>query len=391
MKQPVAKLKCLACGHTDYRMSAKPVGDLFPDSCPECGGDMTIKGRDDLSREMEKVGELVDEYFYISDFIIAPEQMEFLVDTDNLKENFSKLLRKIRDEGYLARIHKTRGELHLLVRETPEQGESNVLINIALFLATIFTTFVVAGYWYLYDGNILYAALFSSSLLTILGAHELGHKISAWKHEVDATWPYFLPVPHPLLGTFGAIIKNKSPIPSKEGLVEIGAAGPLLGVVFAIPITIVGLNFSRMGGGIFQWLPSPLIFSLLGSQIFGHPLSTLDPHPLAWAGFIGLLVTWLNLLPAAQLDGGHVMRGLLNQKNHFILTRTIGFMLLFLGIFFSFWRVFLLFGLLILFMSGTPHPGALDDISELDKHQKIIAFIALVVFILCLPVPKGMI
>lgn len=393
MEQPVAKLECLACGHTDYRMTTKPVGDLVPGGCPNCNGDMTVKSKDEVPSGIESVGNLVDKHFYIWDFVISPEQMKFLVESDEQKKSFSKLLKNLKKKGYLARMQESDEELSLIIQEAPKVEKSNVLINVGLFLATIVSTFLVAGYWFLYDGNVLSAALFSSSLLTILGTHELGHKITTWRNDVKATWPYFLPVPYPpFIGTLGAVIKNKSPIPSKEALAELGASGPLFGVIFAIPITIVGLMFSQPTGGetfLFgtpplEVLPTPLIYVLLESSIFGHFSASLYPHPLAWAGFIGLLVTWLNLLPTGQLDGGHVSRSLLSKKGHFVLTRAIGFSLLLSSFF---WPGFLFFALFILFIIGRPHPGALDDVSILARGQRFLAITAFIVFILCLPIP----
>lgn len=388
MKQPVAKLECLACGYTDYRMSNKPEGELILEECPRCQGDMVVKERDELPEKFERIGNFVNDYFHVWDFVISSDEMEFLVETENLKENFRKFLDDIEEEDYIAKIDETDGELRLQIQEAPEVGESNVMINVALFLATIVTTFGVAGYWFLYHGNVLKAGLFSFSLLTILGSHELAHKFSAWKYGVKASWPYFIPLPHPYIGTLGAVIKNKTPIPSKEGLVGIGASGPICGFIFAIPITLIGLNFSQAGGDIFQMIPTPLIFSIFGKYVFGYEITGIDPHPLAWAGFLGLLVTWLNLLPTGQLDGGHVARSLLSQENHFILTRSIGFLLIFLG---WLWGGFLILGIFILFIIGSPHPGALDNISELADRQKIIVAITILIFIVTIPIPMWMV
>lgn len=393
MKLPVAKHECIACGYTDYRMSNKPVDDLIPEACPRCEGDMVIQSKGKAPEKLEKAAESVNEHFEIWDFQMSTENMKFIVENKNQKDSFSKLLEKLKEIGYIARIEEKNDETNILVQESPEIEESNIWINILLLIGTIGTTFGVAGYWGLYDGNILKAALFSSSLLTILGAHEMGHKIQTWRNNVDASWPYFLPVPHPLIGTFGAVIKNKSPIPSKEGLAEIGATGPLLGFIFAIPITIVGLNFSQPFGGeiwgvkIFQEIPIPMIYAIIGRFTFGEFPMSLSPHPLAWAGFIGFLVTWLNLLPTGQLDGGHIARSLLSKERHYLLTRVIGFTLLGLSIF---WPGFLILSLLILFVVGKPHPGALDDVSELRGNGKIIGLAGLAVFVLTLPLPLWM-
>lgn len=397
MEQPVAGHECLACGHTDYRMSKKPVDDLVPNSCPKCHSDMVIKSRGKLPNDLESVVNLIDKHFFISDFFISSEQKEFLVESETRKKSFSKLLSDLKKEGYIAKMNEANGETKLTVREGPKIEKSNITINILLFLATIVTTFGVAGYWFLYDGNVLKAALFSSSLLTILGAHELGHKVSTWRNDVEASWPYFLPIPYPpFIGTLGAVIKNKGPIPTKEALTELGASGPLTGFVLAVPITIIGLILSTPTGGeeflfgsaAFEVLPTPLIYVLIGKVTFGHFPLTLHPHPLAWAGFIGLLVTWLNLLPTGQLDGGHVARSLMSENQHFILTRTIGLSLLILSLF---WPGFLLLAFFILFIVGGPHPGALDNVSDLEKKHKDIALITFMVFILCIPIPMWVI
>lgn len=385
MEKPVAKYECLKCGYKDYRMSTRSVGARRENECPKCNGDMEIKSRDELPPELEEIVKTVNDNFYVWDFVIDPSQMDFLVESEERKESFARILERAEEMGYIARLKNGGGELELTIQEAPKTEESNILINIGLFLATIATTFGVAGYWFLYNGNVLKAALFSSSLLTILGAHELGHKIAAWKNGVDATWPYFLPIPHPYIGTLGAIIKNKSPIPSNQGLIELGASGPLLGTIFAVPITIAGLSFSHtVGGEIFQMIPTPLLFYLIGHATLGGFPATLAPHPLAWAGFIGLLVTWLNLLPTGQLDGGHVARSFLSQEKHFILTRAIGFSLLFLSFI---WAGFLFLAILVIFIIGNPHPGALNDVSGPGRKQKILAVAALTVFILCVPIP----
>ncbi len=391
MEKPVSKFECLACGYTDYRMSNKPEGDLILESCPRCQGDMVVKERDNLPEKFEKVGELVNKYFKVWDFVASSENMEFLVEKEDQKEAFDNLLDDLREINRIAKMEREDGELKILVQDAPEIEESNVKINIILFLATIGTTFGVAGYWGLYR-NVVQAALFSSSLLLILGAHELAHKVTTGKNKVEASWPYFLPIPHPLLGTLGAVIKNKSPIPNKEALVEIGASGPICGFILAIPITIIGLGFPQgaefaIYENIFTEIPVPLIFSFIGEFIFGLDLAVVNPNPLAWAGFIGLLVTWLNLLPTGQLDGGHVARSLLSQEDHFLLTRIIGFSLIFIG--FLAWTGFLILGLLVLFIVGSPHPGALDNVSDLANRQKKIAVAVLVIFILTLPVPIG--
>jgi Zn-dependent protease/DNA-directed RNA polymerase subunit RPC12/RpoP len=378
MKRPVAKYKCERCGHEEHRMSARSVDETAPGECPRCGGDLRVVARDKRPTELSKIEELVSKRFDIIDFSFGRGRGEFLVEARDPKKSFSKVLGDLRKRGYLAAMREQDGELGLAVIKAPVVEKSNPMINVILILATLGTTFL-AGY--LLRNNFLDAALFSSALMVILGAHELGHKITTWRHGVAATLPYFIPAPT-LIGTFGAVIKVKSPIPTKEALVEMGASGPLLGFAFAIPITLVGLSLSEPTGGFA--LPMPILFALMGFGTFGHFPGALNPHPLAFAGWIGMLVTWLNLIPAGQLDGGHVARGLLSRKRHYQLTRAIGFSLVLLGFLMP---LFLLWGILILIIFGTPHGGALNDVSKLSRRQKTLAVAALIVFVLCLPIP----
>lgn len=393
MKQPVAKLECLACEHRDYRMTSKPVGDLVTNACPKCGGDMTVISRGKLPSKFESIMDLVNDRFYISDFVADSGNLRFIVESNQGKEAFSSLIEDLREEGYIAKLRKSDGEFVLLVQKSPEVEESNILINIALFLATIGTTFGVAGYWFLYDKDIFSAALFSSALLGVLGTHELGHKFSCYRNKIDATWPYFIPLPHPFLGTLGAVIKNKGPVPSKEALTELGASGPLFGIVLAVPVAFIGLMLSQPTGGeefllgkslSGYNLPIPLLYLLLELSIFGSIPEAPALHPFAWVGFIGILVTWLNLLPAGSLDGGHVVRSLMGGEKHFTFSRIIGILLILAGLL---WVGFLIFGLFILFVVGRPHPGALDDATELEKNHKILAIVTFLVFVLCIPIP----
>ena len=152
---------------------------------------------------------------------------------------------------------------------------------------------------------------FSLTLLLILGCHEFGHYYYAQKHKVDATLPYFLPAPPFLfiIGTFGAFIKIKSPIYKKDALLQIGAAGPIAGFVIAVPALIIGLMLSEIiaidGGEVGIILGDSLLMKFLTVMVFPNLTDGQDVllHPVAFAGWIGLLVTMLNLLPIGQLDG----------------------------------------------------------------------------------------
>jgi membrane-associated protease RseP (regulator of RpoE activity) len=225
----------------------------------------------------------------------------------------------------------------------PSVKQLNIRTHILLFIATLFTT-TLAGALMEASPNIpfwpqLYKGLpFSLTLLTILLFHEFGHYFMARKHRVDATLPYFIPAPPPfILGTFGAVIKMRSPVSSKRALFDIGVAGPLSGVLVAIPAIVVGLRLSEvrvaseLTGGLH--LGSSLLFLLLsrisvGLVPEGHDIVL---HSIAFAGWIGLLVTMINLLPVGQLDGGHVTYAVFGRRWHAKIVSVILPLLLIIG------------------------------------------------------------
>jgi hypothetical protein len=380
-EKPIAKFQCLSCKHLAYRMSAMEEGEIAHNTCPKCGGDMEVVSSGKMPSRLAKIEAAVSKNFSVIDFDITSDRMQFEVETADTKNSFANAYRELSRHGYMAALRKRDSDLMLLVMKFPHIKKDNVLINLGLILATIATTFA-AGYIWLSPGNVLDAALFAGALLVILSSHEIGHKIAAWRNGVAATLPYYIPAPT-IIGTFGAFIKIKSPIPTKEALVEMGATGPLVGFLFALPIAVVGILFSKPSVGELQ-LAMPISFAIISFAKFGSVSSTLNLHPLAFAGLIGMFITFLNLIPAGQLDGGHVARGVLNTDQHFRLTKWLGLGLVFLGIF---WLPLLIWGMFILFLFRSYHMGALNDISPLSPRQKFLAATAFTVFILCLPIP----
>ncbi len=274
--------------------------------------------------------------------------------------------------------------------QPPQPKKSSPRLNIMLFIATLFTTTYAGALMEIgRPGQALsqlYRGLpFSLTLLTILLFHEFGHYFMARKHRVEATLPYFIPAPS-IIGTFGAVIKMKSPLYSKKSLLDIGAAGPLAGVVIAIPAVMIGLRLSEirslsgLQGGVS--LGSSLLFSLLSRVSIGAVPDQYDIvlHPMAFAGWIGLLVTMLNLLPVGQLDGGHVAYALLGKRWHKRAGYAVLPVLFLLGL--RAWQGWLLWCILLLFVMGTKHPPTLDDVYPLDRQRKIVGWIALGLFVL---------
>lgn len=286
--------------------------------------------------------------------------------------------------------YKVQGEGPGGIHRPPQKKKPNPRINIILFAATLFTTTYAGALMALgHPGRALseiYQGLpFSITLLTILLFHEFGHYFMARKHHVEATLPYFIPAPS-IIGTFGAVIKMRSPLYSKKSLLDIGATGPLAGVVVAIPAVIIGLQRSeiRPVSGIESGigLGESLLFSFLSRISIGTVPEGYDIilHPVAFAGWIGLLVTMLNLLPVGQLDGGHVAYAVLGREWHRRAVYVVLPVLFILGI--QAWQGWLIWCLLLLFVMGTKHPPTMDDHRPLDPRRKLIGWIALILFVL---------
>jgi len=235
---------------------------------------------------------------------------------------------------------------------------------------------------------------FALSLMFILLAHELAHYFASHRHGVRATLPFFIPAPPPIIfGTFGAFIKMKSPIRSRTALVDIGASGPIAGFVMSLVAVVVGLNLSsvipveNIDGGIF--LGDSLIFSVLSGIIVGPVPEGHDVllHPVAFAGWIGFFVTFLNLIPVGQLDGGHIMFAMMGRRHRSLSLVLVGVLAL-LGAFV--WPGWLMWALLLMFI-GTEHPPVLNGHSGLDTKRWLLGIACLLIFVLTFtPVPLSM-
>ena len=280
-----------------------------------------------------------------------------------------------------------------LFRPIQPRRERGPWLHVLLFLTTVVTTVGVGGSGI---GGIPFSEpfdlgngiAFSGTLLLILGTHELGHYFAARRWFMRVSLPYFIPVPF-ALGTMGAFIRLRSPIPNRRVLLDVGASGPLAGFAVAVPAVIVGIYNSRvlppmdLQGGIA--LGEPLVFSFLAKLILGVSSSdyTILLHPIALAGWLGLFVTALNLLPMGQLDGGHILYALLGRKQHVITLATVAVLVLLA----SFWLGWLVW-VVIPFILGFRHPPSLDDDLPLDPRRKVLGWICMGVFAVSFtPVP----
>jgi membrane-associated protease RseP (regulator of RpoE activity) len=231
---------------------------------------------------------------------------------------------------------------------------------------------------------------FSIAIMLVLGSHELSHYIASRKHGVDSTLPYFIPFPLPPIGTMGAIIRQKGPVPTRRALFDVGISGPLVGMLVAIAVTVVGLTLplqANSGLSAMGLNPNaPLLFGFLLDILHpGAQVASVDP--IAFAGWVGMLVTMLNLIPVGQLDGGHVSRAILGQFADRI-SRVIPMCLMMIGLYGTFIlhqddEIWILWGLLTSFMSAASHPKPTDDTQKVGTPRIAIACVTVALALLC--------
>ncbi len=344
---------------------------------------------------------------------------------------YDQLANALRPLELTPMFRKDEGRHSILILEgVYSQKRANPIINLGLFILTLMSVLLSGALFGLSEPlpqGFFPAALaliergwpFAVSLIAILGAHELGHYFAGRAHGVNVTLPYFIPFPFSPFGTLGAFINMKEPPKNRRHLLDIGIAGPLAGLIVAIPVTLIGLSLSRLdvislepgfgftieGNSILylalkyltfgQLLPQPVSYGDMPAILYwlryfftGQPvpMGGLDViiHPVAWAGWAGILVTAMNLIPAGQLDGGHMMYVLLGRQRAARLFPVILVILFGLGFFWNGWWLWVA----LIFFLGRSYAEPLDQITELDGKRKALAVLALVIFILVFaPVP----
>ncbi|RKX70722.1 site-2 protease family protein [candidate division WOR-3 bacterium] len=281
-----------------------------------------------------------------------------------------------------------------LIAMRPGPKKRNPLLNLLLFLATVFTTMFVGsryngGMPWVDPKDILLGIPFSLPLMAILTSHELGHYFTSRRFRVFTSLPYFLPIPLSLFGTLGAIIKMDSVIPNRKALFWIGLVGPLTGFLVSIPIIYFGLKSSRVepianypgaigfGNSLLFWLISRLTHPVIPEGM------DIILHPMAFAGWVGLFVTGINLIPMGQLDGGHIAYSILLKNRRFLSYLVIA-ALAYLGIHWIGWYIWLVISIIL----GMREPLIQDRITPLPSRYRIFALIPLTIFALSfIPIP----
>jgi len=327
------------------------------------------------------------------------------VDKESLEENFESLRIILSKNGYIPMLRKEHGEDIIYIIKKPRRKEKPIWVNIILLIATIITTILTGSLLnigvsdiysleniseiFYFNNLVTGAAYFALPLMLILFIHEMGHYFISKKHNISASFPFFLPIP-PIfpgfnIGTFGALISSREPMADKKSLFDIGIAGPLAGFIVAIPVTVIGIAMSEIVpiGNVASGetvLGNSILFSIITDMFHNIPKDYgLSMSLMAFAGWVGLLITSINLLPIGQLDGGHIFRAVFGNKQKYIAWAAFIIM-----VFTGWW----FFAFVILMMTGSSHPPPLNDENKLDIKRKLLFISALLILIICfIPYP----
>ncbi|MBK8051253.1 MAG: site-2 protease family protein [Anaerolineales bacterium] len=341
-------------------------------------------------------------------------------------EVFGKWLSTLNASGYTPMLHPSedgdpKDVVVRIFKGIAVVQPSRIWINVLLFVLTVISTLYIGAeyagatalpgpWWQQFSPPVLLMGLpFAATLLTILGAHEFGHYFAARYHKVAVTLPYFLPLPIGF-GTLGAFIRMKQPVPDRRKLFDIGVAGPLAGLVVALPLLFFGIATSlverppaaaglMLEGNSLLYLAAKFIVhgQILPNAVTGEDLMI---NQVAFAAWIGLLVTAINLIPVGQLDGGHTVFALFGENARYVNFAAVGMMAFFAiaslapvqdlvpaleSVGFMGWFLWLF---LILFVIGVMHPPALDDVTRLDRRRRWLGYFVIFIFIITfVPVP----
>ena len=404
---------------------------------------MADDSRFPLQRVAVELERAIDDLFEVRDVTLGiPQQPDVIRLRGRLlvpsHEAYPQIAKRLRGMDYTAVLrHDPDSDQDVLLATPgvmPQESGSRPWLNIVLFVLTILSTLFVGATWSdqvpptadtLWILKHLWLGWpFALSLMLILTGHELGHYFAGRYYRVPVSLPYFVPLPVPPLGTMGAVILMKGRSVNRRQMLTVGLAGPLVGFVIAVPILLLGLGLSTVqpmtapepgtmvflegnsllyllfkftvfgqilpGNGGFASLPGAL--SQIGAALFGtFPIDSgydVFVHPVALAGWAGLLVTGLNLLPVGQLDGGHILYSLVGQRARRLTWPVIGLLVLMGFFLWSGWYVWAA----LLFLFGRTHPEPLDDVTRLDLPRKILAITMLVIFVLIFtPLPMRII
>ncbi len=319
----------------------------------------------------------------------------FVISSGNLEKDFREMNAELKALDYIPIITKRNepgSDFVLAVIKRRKGRKFGIWVNIVLLVATLASTIYVGEQLYVgyfdipTNGPIQYFygfIYFSLPLMIILGSHELGHYFVARRNGVAASLPFFIPAPT-ILGTLGAFISLRDPLPDRKTLIKVGAAGPIVGFIMSIIVGFIGAYLGNVQHPVIvtstqvsYQISLPAIYSIVPF------IYTSNVHPVAFAAWVGFLVTAINLFPVGQLDGGHIARGLLGDKAKYFSYAFL-ILLIVLGIYYLSWIIFAV----IIIILGLNHPPPLNDISKPGKKEILVGVVAILLIILCFsPVP----
>ena len=356
----------------------------------------------------ENIISLVNSIFNVGEFTKTEFTLEFKIRDIEFQTKFEDLARELENMSYVCKLLKKDNEIYVQIQKFTIK-KARKLLNATWtprFLFVIVISFVMIDGYYRTSGTnaiveigdpFQMAIVYTLALLGILGTHELGHIIAAKMHRLKTSWPYFIPG-LPVIGipTFGAFIQSKGLTINRRILFDVAIAGPIAGLVITMIVSLYGAYTApildqEIAEGLFadkiliEWEQGEPLLMTASLAVFGKggPGHEVIMTPVMFAAWIGFLITFLNLLPAWQLDGGHMARTLLGQKIH--RYATYGSMLVLVLL--NYW----IMAILILVMS-TKNPSAtpLDDITPLTRNRKIAYIGIIVLAFLCAPLPSGL-
>ena len=354
----------------------------------------------------EDIISIVNSIFQVSDFTKTEFSLEFRIEDYEVKSKFVDLARKLEDMSYVCKLEETNGTRYITIQKFAPRKQRRWLSTAwtpRILFVVVISFVMVDGYYRTSGTNSIVeigdplemAGIYTLSLLGILGIHELGHIVAAKAHGLKTTWPYFIPG-LPVIGipTFGAFIQARGLTINREILFDVAIAGPIAGLIIAVIVSIYGAYTAPIldqdiAAGLFaesrliEWNMGESLLMSASLAMFGKGGTGYEVimTPVLFAAWVGFLITFLNLLPAWQLDGGHMARTLLGPKLHRYATfGSIGILIL---------LDYFLMAVLILIMSAR-NPGAtpLDDVSPLSRNRKL-AYVGIIgLAILCAPLPS---
>ncbi len=344
------------------------------------------------SKAGEELAEKISQVFSIYDIQHGDGNIYFFgIPREDIRIIYQKLWPVFTEKNYQFAVKYELGE-HIIIASPFTPARERRWINVALAIATFITTMVMGSFLFGADPisnpiEVFKGIPFTIAIMTVLGAHEAGHYIVAKKHGMHTSLPYFIPFPS-MIGTMGAIIKHRGPIPNRKALFDVGVSGPLIGLFVSIVVTIIGLLLPpvQIQGGFQIQLGIPLLFEFITRIIPTAEAATL--HPVAFAGWVGMLVTALNLIPAGQLDGGHVLRAMLGEKASHVST-IMPFLLISLGFYVTYFQnrdgfLWVVWGLFLSFFAAAGHPKPLNDEVPLGKGRMALGILAFILGLLSL-------